>query len=224
MAHDLLRDEAELQREADALLGQLQLLPRLARHGRVGVVGAKAMGVLVARDIDLHLQPPALSPASWLAVVADLAEVPGIQAMRLHNLWDYGPPDFAWRPPGQPRHRGYLTELPYLRAPGSPLAWHVDLWLLPPGPDEAAALAERWRAAAGQDRGLRPATLQLKRAIATLHLPRRLPSVLVYRAAPDDGVRTMPDLVAALQRREPELGRQLEAAWSTARADAAGAG
>lgn len=182
------------------------------------------MGVLVARDIDLHLQPPALCSRAWLAVVTDLAEVRGIQSIRLHNLWDYGPPNFAWRPPGQPRHRGYLTELPYLRAPGSPLPWNVDLWLLPPGPDEAAALAERWRAAASQDPGLRPATLQLKRSVAALHLPRPLPSVLVYRAALDDGVRTMPALVATLRRREPALGRGLEAAWAAAGAAPAGEG
>jgi len=85
--------------------------------------------------------------------------------------------------------------------------------MVPPGaPDEA--LAGRLRAAAECDPALRPALLQLKAALAPLHLPRRIPSVWVYRAALDDGARDIPALAAALRRREPELAAMREAAGS----------
>ncbi len=208
-------EQALLQRDATALLDQIDLLSRLARRGAVAIVGAMPMGLLVARDIDVHVRPPTVSRAALMGVVADLVETPGVQVIRLHNMWDYGPPDFAWRPPDQPRHRGFLVEMDYLRAPGSAEAWHVDLWMLPTDvPDDAAVMATRMCAAMARDSGLRPAVLLLKRALAALTLPRRIPSVLVYRAALEDGARDMAGLLASMRQRQPDLAAILGAAWT----------
>ena len=209
----LLRAESELQAQADALLECLALRPCLARYGRLLVVGAKAMGLLVDRDIDLHVYPPTLSLGVWLEVTRALAALPGVQSLRLHNLWDYAAPDFEWREPGRPRNRGYLTELSFLRIPASAGVWHIDLWLLPDGePDEAADWVGRMATAVAGDPGLRPAILRMKNDLVDLALPRRLPSVCVYRAAIEDGARDLPALVEALRAREPGFANLLAGA------------
>ncbi len=207
------RFQAGLEHEAHDLLRHLDLRATLARHGRVEIVGALGMGLLCARDIDLHLYPGSMTTKGWMGVVADLARTPGVQCMRLHNLWDHGPPDFAWRPPGLPRHRGYLTELQYVTLRGLAAGWHVDLWLLPEGAgDEAVQLRERMRAALRADPCLGPAVVAMKAALRALDLPRRIPSLYVYLAALDDRARGLPDLADGLRRRDAVLADVLEAA------------
>ncbi len=217
--------QAGLEREAHDLLLRQEFRAPLARHGHVEVVGALGMGLLCTRDIDLHLYPRSMTTEGWMGVVADLARTPGVQCMRLHNLWDHGPPDFAWRPPGLPRHRGYLTELQYVILRGMAAGWHVDLWLQPESAgDEAVQLRERVRAAQRADLRLGPAVLAMKAALRALDLPRRIPSLYVYLAALGDGVRALPALADALRRRGVALADVLEAALAASGpSDASGA-
>ncbi len=86
---DLLARQEDLQAEAAAVLADLELLPLLERAGRPVQVGSVALGLMVARDLDLTVLCPTLDPTGSFDVVRPLAAHPRISELRFRN--DTGP-------------------------------------------------------------------------------------------------------------------------------------
>ena len=98
----LLDQQQALQDEAAAVLDDLALLPLLQEVGRPVQVGSVALGLMVARDIDVTVLCPVLETTTIFTVLAPLAGHPRIR--ELHFRDDTGAPE---RRPELPR-RGLL--------------------------------------------------------------------------------------------------------------------
>jgi hypothetical protein len=116
-----LEQQQALQDEAAAVLADLELLPLLEQVGRPVQVGSVALGLMVARDIDLTVLCPELDATAIFSVVAPLARHPRIRELRFRDdtgRWNVDPnyPDgLYWGP-------RYRSE------DGSD--WNLDIWFI----------------------------------------------------------------------------------------------
>ncbi len=142
-------------------------------------MGAVAYDLVVSRDLDYEVftaEPPTMRPG--FRVLADLAELPSVTAVRFSNALDTPDQGLYW----QVRCRDDAGE-----------EWKIDVWTLAhdhAGPC-AAWIVEPMRRALNDE--LRAAILRLKEARADDQIPH-LASIDIYRAVIDDGVRTADDL------------------------------
>ena len=81
----LLDQQQALQDEAAAVLADLELLPLLQQVGRPVQVGSVALGLMVARDIDLTVLCPALETEAIFTALAPLAGHPRIRELHFRD-------------------------------------------------------------------------------------------------------------------------------------------
>ena len=81
----LLDQQQALQEEAAAVLADLELLPLLERVGRPVQVGSVALGLMVARDIDVTVLCPVLETPAIFSVLAPLAGHSRIRELRFRD-------------------------------------------------------------------------------------------------------------------------------------------
>ncbi len=117
---DVIHAQGALQAEADEVMGRLQLLELLSRVGRPIVVGSKALGLMVWRDVDIEIYCPVLSPDAIFDAVRPLASVPGIYRL---NYRDWSGPRAV---PDLPD--GYYWGVRY--RPDTGQEWKFDLWFV----------------------------------------------------------------------------------------------
>lgn len=53
---DLMEKQADLQKEAHKILGQLQLIEKLSKYGKPEIIGSLFLGLMVWRDIDIEVE------------------------------------------------------------------------------------------------------------------------------------------------------------------------
>jgi hypothetical protein len=117
----LLEQQQALQEEAAAVLADLELLPLLQQVGRPVQVGSVALGLMVARDIDLTVLCAELETAAIFSVLAPLAAHPRVRELRFRDdtgHWNVDPnyPDgLYWGP----RYRSEAGT-----------DWELDLWFI----------------------------------------------------------------------------------------------
>jgi hypothetical protein len=174
----VLSRAAERRQTALQILADLALLERWAPYGRAVLVGAVAYDLVVSPDIDLEIYCPELRIEQGFAVLEACALHPRVMRARFANhLAD--------------RDRALYWQVHYQREAGC--VWTVDMWSAAADYDlpRAEHLVEPLRAALCPE--TRAAILRLKE-----HRARdpdlACPSIDLYRAVLDDGVRTVEQL------------------------------
>lgn len=81
----LVERQRALQEEAAAVLDDLELLPLLQTLGDPVKVGSVALGLTVARDIDLTILCPELDAGRVFEVVQPLVAHPRVRELRFRN-------------------------------------------------------------------------------------------------------------------------------------------
>ncbi len=118
---NVLERQQALQHEAAAVLDDLDILPLLRELGSPVQVGSVALGVMVARDIDLTILCPELDTTRVFQALEPLAAHPRVRELRFRNdtgHWNIDPdyPD------------GVYWGLRYRNEAGDD--WSVDLWFI----------------------------------------------------------------------------------------------
>lgn len=117
---NLFRRQEALQAEAEEVMDQLQLLRLLNRAGKTIIVGSKALGLMVWRDVDIEIYCPVLSPDSIFETIRPLASVPGIHKLNFRD-WS-GPRSVSDVPDGL--YWGVRYQ------PDADPEWKFDLWFV----------------------------------------------------------------------------------------------
>jgi len=175
-----------MQLDADEVIRVLNLNERLGKVGQPIRVGSSAMGLMVRRDIDITVVCAALDKNT----LADFAEIGAslmqrtdyVTAVRFRNdtgQWNAEPEKY---PDGL--YLGLSVTMP------DSFAWTVDIWLVdrPERQPDLAHLSTLLPRLSDIDRSI---ILEIKHALARSEQPPdRLPSVLVYEAVMDHGIKT----------------------------------
>lgn len=172
-----------MKRQAEAILGELRLVERWSRYGRVSLVGALSFDLILTPDIDLEIYCPAVNITDGMTVLSECAADAHVVGALYQNELDGPDKAVYWR-------------LTYLAADG--VRWKIDMWSapadydLPRGEDFVAPMR----------RALTPATrrtiLELKAAREKGELPGFL-SIDLYRAVLQDKVRTASEFIQWLE-------------------------
>ncbi len=175
---DDLRHGAELQREANLVLNDLQLVPILQRWGERHLIGSLAMGVMVIRDIDFNVLVPHVDAEIFHTAYLAIAPIAGHpRVFRLRYVSQLGP----FNPDGSRVEEGFYCGIHCRAETGEP--WKIDVWTLQPPRPEIALRDE-------VQRGLTP-----EMRVAILAIKREMKSNLQFEAA---GIRSRHVYQAAL--------------------------
>ena len=188
MITNLLSLSQSRQHQADAILSRLGLFPLWkAQGGEPVLVGALSYGLALAPDIDMEVFFDTPTLAQGFAVLAAVAEIPGVRACRFRNEMDGPDQGFYWRIDTQAED-GTL--------------WKVDMWSLAhkhpptkgvggrPGPTSRDMIEPMRRAL---DAEKREVILRLKTAIRD-DPDLTCPSIYLYQAVIAGTVRDLPGL------------------------------
>ena len=169
------------QRIAEHILQELELLERWNRVGDCRIVGSVAHHLVVAPDIDLEVWCPEPRIGDGFDILHACAQHPNVTKARFWNA--LGPP-----------HYGLYWQLRYDHEGEE---WKIDTWSMAYSYSEPCGthLVEPMRAALTDD--TRRSILQLKETVFR-DPALEVPSIQIYRAVLDDGVRTFGELKAWL--------------------------
>ncbi|CDZ57423.1 hypothetical protein [Neorhizobium galegae] len=182
----ILKKQAELQAQADAIVSALSLDDILGAVGDPVRVGSSALGLMVRRDIDITTICEKLDGATHAAVAGigrDLTLHPRIGALKFRNdsgLWNTAPQDY---PDGLYLGATYRTE--------TGEDWNFDIWFIDE-PDRQPDLRHLKTLLPRLTDEVRETILVIKAALAAMTPKggKPAPSALVYEAVLDDGVKT----------------------------------
>lgn len=180
---DVLNQTEQRLREAQEILTQLQLFERWQVFGTPVLVGAVAYGLAMAPDIDMEIYCDVPRIEDGFTVLRECALHPNVRKARFGNYLDEADEGLYWR-------------LVYHTDEGTD--WKIDMWSLRrdhPGPC-AAQLVEPLRQVLTPE--TRRAILEMKALMQDGSTPRH-PSIDIYRAVIDGGVRTSAQLEAWLE-------------------------
>ena len=188
---ELLARQEERQAEAAAVLADLGVMVLLSRIGRPVQTGSAALGLMVARDIDVTTLCPSLDVAGSFDIGRTLAMHPRVQRVTFRN--DTGRWNTDTRYPD-----GLYWMVDYVTEGGT--AWKLDLWLIQEGTtqfdlEHVRTLPDRL------DHERRAAILRIKEARHDRTDAARKPSYEIYEAVLDHGIRTPDEFQAYLDRR-----------------------
>lgn len=81
--------EKQRQKNSDWVITRLNLLSILSSYGEVKVVGAKALGLMVAKDIDISVLVDTVSVKDWQKLVGKLMETPYVRNISAIDYYNY---------------------------------------------------------------------------------------------------------------------------------------
>lgn len=194
---DILKRQAGLQAEADAIVAALDLVRLLGMAGKPVRVGSSALGLMVRRDIDMTVICERLDSATRRTI----AEIAGelilerrIGAVRYRNdtgFWNIAPLDYP---------DGLYLALTYRSEKNED--WNFDIWFIDE-PDRQPDLAHLRTITPRLTDEIRQTIITIKTELAA-NAPqngRPAPSALVYEAVLDGGVKTATEFEEWLSRR-----------------------
>ena len=76
---NLLAIEKDRQEDSDFILQKINLLFILSKYGEVHIVGAKALGLMVAQDIDISIVMEKVDYGKWKRLAGELMETPHVR-------------------------------------------------------------------------------------------------------------------------------------------------
>jgi hypothetical protein len=192
---ELLERQAALQAEAWRTLDALDLASALAPLGPMDVIGSLSTGLMVWRDIDLHVVTPGLASAVAHEAMARYFGHPRIGAIRYR--YDHA----GQNPAHDPNDDRYYYALSYQGDDGH--EWKIDLsiWIADPPHVERLPSADFVMRVNDETR---LAILWIKdQWFARPEYRKTVYSVDIYDAVLDHGVRTPDEFAAYLRAREP---------------------
>ena len=193
LSHELLRQQDELQAEAEAVEVDLQLDALLRPIGEPVRVGSAALGLMVWRDLDLTVVCTELAVEPVAAVGARLAAQPRVRQVTFRNDTGHWNTD-----PSYPD--GLYLGVEYRSASGR--AWKLDIWFVDE-PDRQPDLAHLQWMPAQLCLETRAAILLVKSAWASRpEYGKSITSFDIYTAVLKDGVRTREDFEAWVAKRD----------------------
>ncbi|RBQ17637.1 hypothetical protein DP939_24400 [Spongiactinospora rosea] len=181
----LWREQKALQAAADAVYADLGLAAALAEIGTPTRVGSAALGVMVARDLDIDVACAALDDRTFAGVArlgADLVRHPRVRQVQVRDdtgVWNVDPlyPD------------GLYLGVRYRCPDGND--WTLDIWFVDePERQPSTVHLGTIRPRLTDER--RVAILRIKRGLAARGGPR-VSGYDIYVAVLDEGVRTLDD-------------------------------
>jgi hypothetical protein len=91
MIRDQELDQLEKQRQTDSdwVIARLNLQSILNSYGEVKVVGAKALGLMVAKDIDISVLVDTVRVKDWQKLVGKLMETPYVRNISAIDYYNY---------------------------------------------------------------------------------------------------------------------------------------
>lgn len=132
---DLLKQQEELQKEAQEVLQALQLESFLGQYGMVNIGGSVSLGLMTWRDIDVGVEVDVLPEREKIIEVADhLLQFDGIKGV---NIMD----NVLLLNPHHPK--GIYFGLRYL-TPAQKL-WKFDIWFITKDVDNGKAYQQEIR-------------------------------------------------------------------------------
>ena len=177
---ELFERQDALQAQARAILADLDAFALLRDVGEATQVGSSALGLMVARDIDITTLCPTLDPGPVFDVGRQLAVHPRVRRLTFRK--DTG----RWNTsPGLPDGIYWLVE--YVADPD--VAWTLDLWFLLEGTTQFD-LEHVKTLPARLTPETRAAILRVKEAVYADTTRPRGPSYAIYEAVLDHGIRT----------------------------------
>lgn len=191
---EILAAQDQLQVEAARVLADLRVLELIEPVGRPFRTGSSALGLMVARDIDVTTLCPTLETEPVFAIGRDLAAHPRIRSVNFRN--DTG----HWRTePKYPDGLYWMVE--YVSDDG--VAWKLDLWFILERTtqfdlEHIKTLPPRLT------REARLAILRIKHARQSRPPAEQVRSYQIYQAVLDHGVETPDDFGRYLEGRAPE--------------------
>jgi hypothetical protein len=177
---ELLARQAGLQAEADSVVEDLGLMAILGSMGRPVRTGSSALGLMVARDIDITTLCRDLDPGALFSAIAPLAGHPRVRQLGFRNDTGHWNTDPTY-PDGLYWSVGYVRD--------SEAAWNLDLWFIREGTTQfdlqhIEALPPRLTSET------RLAILRIKTAVADPTWATLVQSYEIYEAVLDHGIRT----------------------------------
>jgi len=118
---ELLKQQAELQSEAQSVLDSLELLKILSEKGRPIIEGSMALGLMTWRDIDISVMQK-IAKEELNTIVNSIWTRQGILSLNLYDNTNKDRPD-------QPN--GFYLGLKY-RMASSVNIWKMDIWFIDP--------------------------------------------------------------------------------------------
>ncbi len=184
----LFEHEAKRRRNGLEILAELDLLNRWKPFGEPVLVGALSYGLAVAPDIDLEIYcPDDPRIEDGFEVLRACALNPHVRAARFGNHLDE--PD-----------QGYYWQLRYRADDGT--LWKVDMWSVRhdhPGPTSRDMVEPMNRTLTDETRA---AILTIKEAVLAQPV-LNCPSIHIYQAVLQAGVRTLPEFLEWRERSTP---------------------
>jgi hypothetical protein len=187
---ELFARQDALQEQAAVVLADLDLFALLRTVGHPTHTGSSALGLMVARDIDVTTVCPSLDPTSIFDLGRSLATHPRVRRVTFRD--DTG----RWN--SDPRYPdGLYWMVEYVADPD--IEWKLDLWFLLDGTtqfdlEHMATMPDRLTPE------IRAAILRIKEAVAADPSRPTGPSYAVYEAVLDHGVRTPEDYARYVAR------------------------
>jgi hypothetical protein len=192
---ELFERQDALQVQAQAVLADLDVVAHLRDIGEPTQVGSSALGLMVARDIDLTTLCPSLEPGPVFDLGRHLARHPRVRRLTFRK--DTG----RWNThPVYPDGIYWLVE--YVADPD--VAWTLDLWFLLEGTTQWDL--EHVKTLPGRlTLETRAAILRIKEAVYADTSRSRGPSYAIYEAVLDHGIRTPEAYLRYLESRAPQV-------------------
>ncbi len=130
LAQDVETQAAALQREAEALLQESELIPRLSAYGAVVVTGSYRYRLMTFADLDLHIVNPQAGKEQAKALLCELIDQGFWRGFMLQDWVQF-------------HHEDLPTGLYFgLKRDYRDRFWKVDIWFLTESPPEQAAFHE----------------------------------------------------------------------------------
>jgi hypothetical protein len=177
---ELFARQAALQAEAAGVIADLDLFALLRTVGDPTHTGSSALGLMLARDVDVTTVCPSLEPVPIFDLGRSLATHPRVRQMTFRNdtgRWNVSPhyPD------------GLYWMVEYVADPD--VEWKLDLWFLHEGTTQFD-LEHMQTLPARLTPEVRAAILRIKEAVASDPSATKRPSYEIYEAVLDHDVRT----------------------------------
>jgi hypothetical protein len=183
---DVIKRSVEAKRDAENILADLDLVCKWQRFGRPVLVGAFAYDLMVNPDIDMEIYCPDLKVEHGFQVLGECALNHRITKARFSN-------ELAGR------DNALYWQLRYKQDNGT--EWKIDMWSAPKDYDLPRSEHFVGPMQAALTSGTRKAILELKERRAE-DSDLQCPSIDLYRAVLDDGVRTADELHMWLKSHE----------------------
>ncbi|NUR61723.1 MAG: hypothetical protein HOV87_24140 [Catenulispora sp.] len=194
---DLFHRERLLQREAEAVLDDLDLIAALETVGDPIRTGSSALGLMVKPDIDLTTACAALDLAAFDAVTHLATKL-----MRHERVWQvtFRDDSGAWNAEPDQYPDGLFLQVRYRSA--RPRDWGLDLWFVDE-PQRQPDLAHLRTLLPRLTDETRAAVLRIKEEWTPRpEYGRTINGTVIYEAVLDGGVRTLPDFAEWLDRNQ----------------------